>query len=455
MFAIPTSGVSHVRWPAVPDATGATFLAMLRQFDESERLPVDELVALQFAALTGVLHHACRTVPYYRDRPDYQEVLGAGALDADAWRRLPILTRTDLQDAGTSTVSEAVPPDHTPLTESITSGSTGRPVHTLGTRITSIFWHALTLREHVWQGRDSTCMLASIRAEGSDRLPAEGLAFTGWGSSIEAVYPPGPCAMLGISHDIAEQARWLVAHQPTYLLSLPSNLAALARHFLDTATRLPSLRGVTTYGEMTGPDVRTACRDAWGVEVADIYSSQEVGYIALQCPQAEGLHVQAESVYVEVLDDDGAACQPGEVGRVVVSTLHNYAMPLIRYEVGDYAEVGATCACGRSLPVLERIVGRRRNMLRLPTGELMWPRLPAHEWSPVAPSIRQLQLVQDEIGHLEARIVASRPLTGQEESAFTAALGRLLKHPFTVSLTYLDVVDRTQDRKFDDFVSRV
>jgi len=135
MFAIPTSGVSHVRWPAVPDATGATFLAMLRQFDESERLPMDELVALQFAALTGVLGHAGQTVPYYRDRPVYLETLGAGSLDADAWRRLPVLTRTDLQDAGTSAVSEAIPPDHTPADRFAhvrlhrTAGAHGRHPH--------------------------------------------------------------------------------------------------------------------------------------------------------------------------------------------------------------------------------------------------------------------------------------------------------------------------------------
>jgi phenylacetate-CoA ligase len=454
MFAIPKSNVSMVEWPALPEPTGALLLAILRQFDESERLPPADLEALQFRTLTGVLRHACDTVPYYRDRPVYREVLDAGPLDAAAWQRLPLLTREDLQDAGGSTTSDSIPADHHPLSESITSGSTGRPVRTLGTRVTSMFWHSITLREHVWRGRDSTSKLVAIRAEGNDKIPPEGRAMAGWGSSISVVFPDGPCAMLGISHDIAHQARWLVSENPDYLLSLPSNLAALARHFQVTGTRLERLRGLTTYGETVGPDVREACRAAWGVEIADIYSSQEAGYIALQCPQSEALHVQAESVYVEVLDDDDSPCRPGEVGRVVVSTLQNYAMPLVRYEVGDCAEVGTTCPCGRTLPLLERVVGRRRNMLRLPTGETMWPRLPAHEWAPVAP-IRQLQVVQDELDHIEARIVSTRPLTADEEGAFTAVLCRLLKYPFRVSLTYLERVDRSRERKFDDFVSRL
>ena len=78
-----------------------------------------------------------------------------------------------------------------------------------------------------------------------------------------------------------------------------------------------------------------------------MYSSQEVGYIALQCPENESYHIQAENVLVEILDDDGLPCEPGEVGRVVVTALHNLATPLLRYDIGDYAEVGSPCSCGR------------------------------------------------------------------------------------------------------------
>ena len=128
--------------------------------------------------------------------------------------------------------------------------------------------------------------------------------------------------------------------------------------------RLPGLREVRTLGEASTPDLRALCREAWGVPLVDVYSAEEVGYIALQCPEHEHYHVQAESVLVEILDERGAPAPPGETGRVVVTDLHNFAMPLVRYEIGDYAEVGEPCACGRGLPVLRRIVGRVRNMLR-------------------------------------------------------------------------------------------
>ena len=115
--------------------------------------------------------------------------------------------------------------------------------------------------------------------------------------------------------------------------------------------------------------------EAWGVPLSDMYSGREVGYLALQCPQHDHYHVMSEGNFLEVLGDDGRPCQPGETGRVVVTTLHNYVMPLIRYEIGDFAEVGEPCPCGRGLPVLTRILGRQQNMLTLPTGESRWTQI--------------------------------------------------------------------------------
>jgi phenylacetate-CoA ligase len=88
-----------------------------------------------------------------------------------------------------------------------------------------------------------------------------------------------------------------------------------------------------------------------------MYSANETGYLALQCPLSGHYHVQSETVLVEVLDEVGRACRPGETGAVVVTPLQNFAMPLLRYSLGDFAEVGSPCACGRHLPVLKEILG--------------------------------------------------------------------------------------------------
>ncbi|HEX2273242.1 MAG TPA: AMP-binding protein [Acidimicrobiales bacterium] len=450
---IPRSAVSGIRWPAVPNHAAARLLAVYHQLEWSEWLSPAELERLQLSALGRLLQHATRTVPHYRERPEYAEV-AASPLTPDSWRRLPVLTRAELQDAGSSLRSESVPTDHLPLNETVTSGSTGRPVRAVTTAVTHLFWMALTLREQLWHGRDLTATLAAIRTPPPGGIPAGGARLAGWGAAVDLVYETGPCALFSVQQDVGRQAEWLAAVDPEYLLSLPSNLVALARHFGGTGARLSKLRQVCSYGEALGPHVRDTCRDAFGVELVDMYSSQEVGYLALQCPATEQYHVQSEAVRVDVLDDDGDPCRPGDIGRVVVTPLHNLAMPLVRYDLGDYAEVGATCGCGRGLPVLTRIVGRQRNMLTLPTGEQVWPLFGARAWAHID-AVRQLQVVQHDLDHLEARVVGPRPLTPDEEAELTAVLHQRLSYPFRLSFTYLDRIDREKGLKFEDFVSLV
>ena len=160
-------------------------------------------------------------------------------------------------------------------------------------------------------------------------------------------------------------------------------------------------------GETITDEFRGICQEVWGKPVADMYSCEEAGYIALQCPKHEHYHIQSENILVEVLDEHDKPCRPGEIGRVVLTTLHNFAMPLIRYEILDYAEVGGECPCGRGLPVLKRIVGRQRNMITHPDGSQHWPSFPASTWSHIGP-IRQMQMIQKEPDYIVINLVAEK-----------------------------------------------
>lgn len=228
----------------------------------------------------------------------------------------------------------------------------------------------------------------------------------------------------------------------------------LAEYFRTQQLSLPSLREVITYGELLLPEVRDVCRQAWGVGVADMYSCEETGYIALQCPASDHYHCQSESLLVEVLRDDGSACQPGEIGRVVLTSLHNFAMPLIRYENLDYAEVGDACPCGRGLPVLKRILGRRRNMALGLDGQRFWPEVAAKTWSAIE-GVEDVQLVQVAKDRMEARVVASRSLSANREQALSIALRDALGHAYAFSFHYLPDITRHANGKYDRFICQV
>ena len=444
--ADPKSRLSGIPWPAVPGKWAAVLLGMVDELESSQWLSPTEISRRQSRALDELLAYARATVPYYRDRPEY----GAGR----PWTELPILTREQIQAAGADLVSTDVPAEHLPLTDMTTSGSTGRPLTVKATPVTGLFWLVCTLREHLWHGRDATATVVTLRTDRSGQIPPGGRVFTGWGPPIDTVFDTGPLGMMAVQEDIAVQAEFLVAQNPAYLLSLPSNLMALCRHFARTGVELPALREVRSYGEVLDQEVRDACREQWGVPVTDMYSSQELGYLALQCPTSERYHVMSELVLIEVLDEEGRPCGTGETGRVVATALHNYGMPLLRYDLGDYAQVGEPCPCGRGLPVLDRVVGRRRNMLVLPTGETFWPTF-GSAWKGLGDVIHQFQLVQEDLDHIHARIVGPRPLTPEEQSTVAAELVRRFGYPFRVTFEFLAAIGRAPGAKFEDFVSRV
>ena len=446
---IPSTAHNGIVWPALPAPGDAVLLALMYQFEQSEWWPPETLLAAQLSQLELLLAHAVRTVPYYRKRLKAAVKPGAGRLTLERWRRLPLLRRQDIQESGPALVSRNLPKSHGSARDIRTSGSTGRPITVKNTQITRLFNRAVNLRYHLWHDRDFSATVASIRV--LDRNAAKGAA-AGKHARWAYGYPSGPMVFFDVTKPVSEQLAWLERQNPDYLLTYPSNLAALLRRSQETGVRPANLREAITLSEVLDPAVRAACKRVWKVPVTDSYSTQEFGMIALQCPEHPHYHVQAESALVEVLGPGGAPCRPGETGRLVVTPLNNFATPLIRYEIGDYAEPGEACSCGRGLPVLNRILGRVRNMATLPSGEKFWPRFYSDDLAEVAP-IRQAQLVQRSVHDIEVRLVVARALIPDEEERLRSVILEYLGHPFRLRFTYMDEIARSASGKYEDFMS--
>lgn len=441
---VPHSAVSGIVWPAVASDPAALLLALMQQFDESQWWSSQALCDAQRIQLDLLMQHADASVPLQAERLRAAGYVPGATSATDVLQRLPTITRRDLQTHFEAMVSRQPIESHGAGRDQYTSGSTGTPVKVRTNDLKQIYWHAITLRDHLWHRRNLGGKFAAIRIAG-----AKGSHAT-WGSSAGIVFGTGPGVQLGVHADLDEQCRWLVAQRPDYLLSYPSNLSALARHSTERGVDLSFLSHVLTFGEALNDDLRDEIRSAWGTEVVDVYSAQELGYIALQCPDTTSYHIQAECVLVEVLDDECRPCAPGETGRVVVTDLHNFAMPLLRYEIGDHATVGAPCPCGRGLPVLESIAGRVRNMLVMPDGRRRFPRIGAKPLASIA-CIRQYQFAQVAPTRIEARLVADRPLHASEEAHLRSVVHDRLGYPYDVSFRYIDAIERSPSGKFEDF----
>jgi phenylacetate-CoA ligase len=444
----PISGMPGMIWPALPTTEASTLLAVLYQLQQAEQLNQVQIESLQFQQLHGLFSHLYLHEPAYHSRLDAVSFNPSKPLTPELFKSLPILSRTELQEMGDNAFCKRIPPEHGHVRSGMTSGSTGRPLTYAKTGLVDFLWNAITLREALLADWDFRGRLAVCRAGAKDG------EHSSWGRPENVVFETGPVSIRNIRTDLPDQARWLTDFRPDYLITNPTNLKGLCEWFDTHGGWYGQLKGVRTLGEVVSPELRKICQTVFKAGIRDMYSAAETGYIALQCPEHCHYHVISGLVLVEVLNDDGTACKPGEIGKVVITGLHNLAMPLIRYSIGDYAEVGEACPCGRGSPVLRKIMGRTRNLLTFPDGKKWWPTLPPKKYLHIAP-VRQMQLVQKSLDTIEVRLAVDRPLEPAQEEALTIALRDMLKHPFTLIFTYRTELEYGPNHKFDDFISEI
>ena len=449
--AVPLSDLEGMAWPAIPTPIASRMLSLQQQLAHSQWWPQEELRRRQFRQVAPLVEHAFRTVPFYGRRLAAAGYRPGQEITEEFWRGLPLLSRVEVRSAGAAMRSTALPQQHGPLSETSTSGSSGTPIKVVKTAVEQTLWSSFALREELWHRRDWSAKVAVIRGAGNattgERLP-------NWGPPLAGIFATGPVSAFEIRSDIARQAEWLRSENPDYLLTFGTNVVFLCQEFRARGWSLPRLREVRTIGEVIEPETRRLCREVLGAGITDVYSCEEAGYLAFQCSGREHYHVQMEGVLLEVLDERGRTCAPGESGSVVVTPLHNFAMPFLRYELGDIAEAGEPCGCGRGLQVLTRMVGRARDMVRLPTGEKRFVWQSTAKLAEIEPILRY-QVAQIALDELEVRLVAARPLTPAEEDAFRKAVIANLGYDFRFRFVYRNDIPRAAGGKYFVFRSEL
>lgn len=399
----------------------------------SQYWPRQRLRAWVEARLAETLAAAAR-IPFYRPRV-------AGVSSVEQLAQVPVLERADVPDLERSV--RALHPAGTPFLCSRTSGSTGMPVpflfdasHQRG-RFAA---RSRYLRSHGWSPLRRTAWIIQVRPDTPDEalLRRPRLLGNRFFSHITA---------------LEEQAAWLRALDPLYLYTFPANLDGLTRIFASERTPLPALRKVFTGSEVLDDSQREQTRTVLGVEVADNYGSTEA-FLAWECPAGSN-HVNAEHVHLEIVDDAGGAVAAGGIGRVLVTTLENRLMPLVRYAIGDYAEVvEGPCACGRTLPRIGRIIGRAINLFVDARGRMLVPWtllrvLKEHD------SLRQYQIVQRQMDRVLVRFASERDLNAAERAEITSRFEAIMGCRLAVEFERLDAIPRAPSGKFMPAISEI
>jgi phenylacetate-CoA ligase len=459
----PAPGADWKAWPRRTTPKAVELSTLQSRLERSQWLTPEKIREHQLRSLRDLVAHAAAQVPYYRELFKKVGLRPGDALTEDSWGRIPILRRTEVRDLGEQLHSRSYPKAFGSLWLSTTGGSTGIPVRVRKTELDGLMWESICLREEIWHRESVNGVLANLRGVSSDLYTAhasapktvimnEGLLLPDWGAPTNSLWQTGSMGVLQPSKPLSVQVDFLKKLRPDYLLIRPAGLRLLLAHIREQGLKLPNLSAVWTASENVDDSLRTECMDAFGCRIVSNYSASEAGYIALQCPLGRGYHVMSEVIHVESLDAHGRACAPGEIGRVVVTPLYNYAMPLLRYEIGDEAEVGSACLCGRGLPVLSRIVGRLENYLILKSGERLRVDLSHYRISAIR-EIREFQLAQIGPDRIELRLAVSAPLKDADLALLNGLLTKSFGAHFGWQIVYLDVIPKTASGKLLQFVN--
>jgi phenylacetate-CoA ligase len=386
---------------AIALARGKT-LSCLRAIRRCERLDAGRLHNFQQARLRALLLHAKQHVPYYANLFASCKVLDAsGEVSPQRLPEIPPLTKEILRSRFDEILSDDLGSRRS--WENTSGGSTGEPVRFIQDRGYDNWTSAMAVFFDAWSGYRRGDPKALLW--GSERDLFVGRETWRKRLSWFLHNTVRLNAFRMTRENMLAYVGALNAHRPRQILAYASSLYELSQFIEREGLSVASPGAVMTSAGTLFPEMRTAIERVFRAPVFNRYGSREVGGIACECEKHEGLHVSATTNLIEILRDDGSSAQPGEPGEVVVTLLVNYAMPLIRYRIGDRgAWSEKSCSCGRAWPLLKHVSGRVTDTFISPQGTRIDGEYFTHlfyfrKW------IEQFQVVQEACDEVRVLIV--------------------------------------------------
>lgn len=427
---------------------GGTYRHHLARLQRTERYSRAELMELQALELRRLLTHAARHVPWY-GRLFAEHGLSPDRIDPDnLGRTLPVLEKDTVRTRAELLIADDVAAGS--LHTINTSGTTGSPLIIRATtdalRQNYAFFERF-LRTAGVRSRDP-----SVTFAGRMLLPASRTAPPYWRSNwaMNTLL----CSSYHISDSTAEAyIRRIARFRPRFIDAYPSAVYTLAQ-YLAERPKLPRIRpkAIVTSSETLLEHQRMLIEQVFGCPVYDQYGSAELAACITQCEHGS-YHVNPEYGIVEILRENGQPAAPGEAGELICTGFLNYAMPMIRYRIGDSAVASdRNCACGRAWPVVESLLGRVDDVIVTPDGRRIGRLDPLFKG---LTGIKEAQIVQVAPTRLEVNIVrdsAYDPSVGVRlVEALTLRVGRDMQ----IELCFLGRIPRTASGKFRSVVSRL
>jgi phenylacetate-CoA ligase len=381
------------------------YLRILRAQRAFQYRGSQDILNVQFVRLQQLLDHAYQNTPYYKEIFDG---LGCGPKDIRTWEdfeRLPLLTKTVVRERAKDMVARNIRPER--LVPGMTSGSTGRPLDFVIDEPCMQHQRATALLTAEWAGyRPGARMFTTA---GQSTSPPASTPFGKLRSRLRtrllervtnlSTLQLSPSAMLQFHSELRR------APEP-FLVGYAHTLSLFAQFLQEQRLAPIYSSGIISGGMPLHSHQRTLLEAVFHARVINRYGCEELGTIACQCERGGGLHINSWGKVVELLDREGLAVSPGQLGTIVATDLFNYGMPFVRYKMEDWAVKGdGECPCGRGLPLLSRLEGRDSDFVIRPDGTYVSGISLTDNFGAKIPGVRQIQLMQDQTDHIVIRVV--------------------------------------------------
>ena len=443
--------VRHVAHPVWAWKNGSHVLRYLREYEQTQFLAPEEIERLQLDRLKRLLAHAYDNCPYYRQRWLDTGVHPGDIENTGDLVHFPRTTKSDIQSNVESIVSRTEP--RNALIRDSTGGSTGSPLVFFYDRLRRDSRAASRIRHNRWAGWDIGTKLARLWAPDLNAPPP------GWGAPLRRWLLKRSVTLdaSGITEEsLRDFVKKLNRFKPTVIQAY-ANMADLVASYVESrGLEIASPQAMVTSAEVLTPDKRDRIERVFGCPVFDRYGSREVALIASECGEHHGLHINAESLFVEVIKE-GRPAAPGELGEVLITDLLNHSMPLIRYKIGDVARRSTTtrCACGRGLPMLTDIGGRETDFLVTPEGKLVSGITLATYMITNIEGVRQIQFVQEKRDLTKIRLATNPSYDSDSESELRRRAVRFLGPEMRIELVPEEHIPSEPSGKFLFTISKV
>ncbi len=426
------------------------YLRLLRDLEHSQFFSVEEIRRRQLQKLQRIVAYAYDHSPFYRRRLDEFGYRPGDPFGFADYARLPVLTKKDIRENLAKLRSQEYPAEQ--LVSNLTGGSTGQPLKFYHDPLRLESRKAATWRHNAWAGYRLGDKAAALWGMPRDIPHGRKLKGRLRNCLLDRTLVLDTSAIT--EEKMREFHREITRYRPRVILAYAGSLNLFAEYLASEGLTPPRLAGLISSAEVLYPEYRRTIERVFDAPVFDRYGCREVSIIASECAEHDGLHINAENLYLEIEPPPGTA-DTNAPGEIIITDLENRGMPFLRYRIEDMGRLKAgSCACGRGLPRLEVAAGRVTDFLVSPSGKLVSGAALTVLLVAQTPGIAQAQLVQERREEILVRLVRDQQVPFDEQ-LMRGKVREFIGADVQVTFEYPEEIPRTASGKYPFSISRV